>query len=98
MVERIVLFKLKGEHATDEGQSELVQRVRAAAGALPGVRSGRIGTPADDASARSWDLLLVLSFDDEVAAARAVADPSYRRLVDDGAADVVKGWSFYSTS
>jgi hypothetical protein len=98
MVSRIVLFKLGEEHATDEGRAAFAGKAGAAAAALPALRAVQVGTPADDASLRSWDVLVLLSFDDAAAAARAVADPAYRGLVDDAAADVVKAWSFYSTS
>ncbi|MCA9531541.1 MAG: Dabb family protein [Myxococcales bacterium] len=63
MIDRVVLYKLRDELTTDEARAEIAAHARVALRSLPGVRDLRVGVPADEASAKSWDLSLVLRFD-----------------------------------
>ena len=62
MIERVVLFKLKDDWATDDGRTAVAQHSRAVLAGLPGVTSVTVGIPADDASRASWDISLVVRF------------------------------------
>lgn len=64
MIERIELFKLQDVHATDEGRAAAHRMSREALAEAPGYTELRVGLPADPDSLRSWDLSLVVRFDD----------------------------------
>jgi hypothetical protein len=98
MVERIVLFKLKPDHATSGDRSSFGARAGRELAKVPGILDVRVCTPADDASLRSWDLLVVLRFDDAHTAGGALDSTAYRAFIEDPAVGVVKAWSFYSTT
>ncbi len=97
MIERIVLFKLKGEYCSDAARAEIAERTRKDLGALTNVRSVSVGVPADEPSEKSWDLSVVVRFDtlDDVQA--YLVDPAHRAYVDDYMRDrieVIKAWNF----
>lgn len=97
MIERIVLFKLDAEHATDEARRAIAAHSKDVMRRVTGVQSVSVGLPADEASLRSWDLALVVrlaSMDDLPAYA---ADPLHREYVDEYMAPKVavrKAWNF----
>jgi hypothetical protein len=63
MVERFVPIKLVDALANPAGRAETAARSREALLAVPGVRDVRVGIAADEATAASWDLVLVVVFD-----------------------------------
>jgi antibiotic biosynthesis monooxygenase (ABM) superfamily enzyme len=98
MVERIVLFKLKPAHATEAGRREVAAESQRVLPSLPGVRSVAVGIPADDDSLKSWDLSLVLRFDDLEAVAVYAEHPDHRAFVDNFMMPRVvvrKAWNFH---
>lgn len=100
MIERIVLFKLRPEHATEAGRREIADHSRAVLTALPMVRSVTVGVPADEGSRRSWDISLVVRFDSSEEMRRYVDDPDHRAYVDEymlPRAEVRKAWAFEVT-
>ncbi|MDH5493045.1 MAG: Dabb family protein [Myxococcales bacterium] len=97
MIQTIVLFKLDEDHARSEARSEIAAKIREALGELPGVQGLAIGVPADAAAERSWDLSLVLHFED-LETARAFDDhPAHVAFADaymKPRTQVVKAWLF----
>lgn len=93
MVERILLFKLKDASTRDEVASLTLR-------ALSGLRTLEelsVGVPADEASAKSWDLSVVMGFatlDDLTAALESSFFHSYMQRDMEGRYEVVKAWSF----
>lgn len=97
MIERIVLFKLKDAHANDAARREVAAHSRDALEKVPGVRGVSVGVPADEASAKSWDLSIVVRFDAMDDVAPYLAHPDHRRYVDEymrPRMEVVKAWNF----
>ena len=97
MIERIVLFKLTDEWATDQRRREVAAHSREVLAKVPGVRSLSVGVPADEPSERSWDLSIVLRFDsrDDIDSYRV--HPHHRAYVDEymkPKMEVVKAWNF----
>ncbi len=99
MIERIVLFKLRNEHATPEQRDEIARETRSRLARCAGVRGISVGMPADEATEKSWDLSVVLHFHalDDVDA--FLQDVAQRDYLDDFMAprmEVVKAWNFKS--
>jgi len=97
MVERVVLLKLRPEHATAEGRAAIAERALAVLSAVPGVLSVTAGGPADEPSAKSWDLLIATRFASPADADAYRTQPDHRRFVDEFVAprcEVRKAWTF----
>ncbi len=60
MVERHVYIKLTAEHASPAGRASAAAEIRGVFPQIPGVLAVTVGTPADDASAASWDLSITV--------------------------------------
>ncbi|MCZ6806479.1 MAG: Dabb family protein [Deltaproteobacteria bacterium] len=93
MIERIVLFKLKGEYCNDRARAEIAERTRKDLGALKNVRSISVGRDAE----KSWDLSLVVRFDTLEDVDAYIADPEHRAYVDDymhERIELIKAWNF----
>ena len=96
MVERYVFIKLRQEHASDAGRSEVAERSLALA-SIAGVTSVRVGWPADEAAMGSWDVSIVLSFENLEDIEPYRTHPDHRSFVDDFLAsrmEVIKAWNF----
>jgi hypothetical protein len=99
MIERIVLFKLKGEHANDAERRRVAEHSREVLAAIPGVESVSVGVPADPSAEKSWDLSLVVRFASLDAVEPYRVHPAHRRYVDEymrPRMEVVKAWNFES--
>jgi hypothetical protein len=97
MIERIVLYKLKDEYCHDSARAEIVEQTRASLGALKSVRRVTVGVPADQPSAASWDIGIVVEFDSMDDLETYMADPAHRAYVDGYASlrvEVRKAWNF----
>ena len=97
MIERIVLVKLKDEHTTADRLGEIASHCREVMTGVTGVTSVSIGTPADEASAGSWDLCFVVRLDSIDDVGPYAADPAHRELVDEYLKprwEIVKAWNF----
>lgn len=97
MITRIQLYKLDDATAAEPARSRAAADLLRALGAVAGARRVEVGLPADPASAKSWDLSLVLAFDDLGAADAFLASDAYREALAGalGPSVVVeKGWSF----
>jgi hypothetical protein len=93
MVERIMLFKLNDP----EERAELAKRAQAVLADLNGLEELSVGLPADPASAKSWDLSLVLGFASEAVQNIALASAAFTDLLEQqlaGKVQVLKAWSF----
>jgi len=95
MVQRHVYVKLNEAHlphAEDLARTSITRL-----SAVPGVRAVHASLPGDPDTARSWDLCLVLSFDDLAAVLTYVPHPLHRAYlaeVLEPAAVVKKAWNF----
>jgi hypothetical protein len=83
MIERIVLLKLAGDHASDASLAEIAAHSQRILAALPGVRECRVGRAADGRTAGEWHLSLVLRFSSIDDVAPYAAHPDHRAYVDD---------------
>lgn len=97
MFEQHRYVKLADEHAEPAARRKVAREALELAAKIPGVAAAIVGTPADEASARSWDLALTLRLerreDLEALAGRA----EYRALAEGFLAPrsvVSKVWSF----
>ena len=97
MIERFAFVKLAPEHATDETRRALAAQAREILRPLPGVLSITIGLPADEDSAKAWDLCVNVRFANLADAANYRFHPVHRKFVDEVVAPrsaARKGWSF----
>ena len=97
MIQRIILLKLNKEFATDSGRAAVIDHSRKVLTALPGVLRAEIGSPADETSAESWDISMVLNFasTDDLEPFRV--HPEHRSYVDDYVKPklaLIKAWNF----
>jgi hypothetical protein len=97
MIERIVLYKLKDQYCHDAARAEIAERTRSALGALKRVRRVTVGLPADEPSAASWDIGIVVQFDSMDDLEAYMTDPAHRAYLDEYATpriEVRKAWNF----
>ncbi len=97
MIERIVLIKLEADSATDRQRQALAAHSEQVLSGLPELRSLSLGLPSDAHALRSWDISVVMQFEDQPAVDRAVEHPRYREWLTGPWAEhvaVVKNWSF----
>lgn len=97
MIDRYVFVKLEDEYANGAARAEIAAHSRQALAALPGVVRVTVGTPADEAAVKSWDLSIVVRFAriEDVEPYRI--HPEHRRYVDEYLAprmQVIKAWNF----
>ena len=96
MVDRILLFKLVDSAARDEVAAVLTRELAT----LPSLVHIHVGLPADEASAKSWDVSCVLRFatltDLDAALAGATFQTCLSALAERCA--VIKAWSFETGS
>jgi hypothetical protein len=97
MVERYVFLKLNDEHATAEGRAAVAAHAREVLPKIPGVDAVTVGVPADDRSAASWDISIVVRFASAGDVEPYRVHPDHRSFVDDYLAPkmvIVKAWNF----
>lgn len=96
MIQRIQLYKLDLS-ATGSSAESMARALEAEVSRLPGAPAVAVGLPSDEPSAKSWDLSLVLSFEDRPAAEAFLGGDALgaavRRALE-AAIVVEKGWSF----
>ena len=92
MVDRIYLFKLVDSATRDEVAALLQRKL----GQVSTLAELRVGVPADEASAKSWDVSCVLSFRDLTDHDAVLASSIFKTSMDSLAprAAVIKAWSF----
>lgn len=97
MIERTVLLKLTEDHATEAGRDAVAERAREMLPAVPGVRAAAVCLPADERSAKDWDVLLRIEFERIEDVAPYAAHPTHRAFVDEFLKPrlaVIKAWNF----
>jgi stress responsive alpha/beta barrel protein len=97
MIQRVVAIKLKDPYSNPEDRAKVAAASREVLGAVPEVRSIEVGTPADFAAEKSWDVLLLLRFDDLDAVEVYRAHENHRRYLDvflRPMLAVIKVWNF----
>src|SRR5262249_56609428 len=78
MIERVQLLKLRPEHATPEGRTEVVEQALSVLSRVPGVLGVTAGVPPDADAAKSWGVLISLrfaAFDELVSSSPDAAHP-----------------------
>ncbi len=93
MVERILLFKLV-DSSTHKDVAELLRRELSQ---LTNLVHISVGLPADDASAKSWDVSCVLRFASSHELEAALASQAFQSCLEgdlQARCAVVKAWSF----
>jgi hypothetical protein len=97
MIQRVVAIKLKDPYGNPEDRAKVAAASREVLGAVPFVRSIDVGTPADMAAEKSWDVLVLLRFDDLQAVEDYRAHENHRRYMDvflRPMLAVIKVWNF----
>jgi hypothetical protein len=97
MIQRVVAIKLKDDYANADDRAQVAATSRDVLGVVPGVRSIDVGTPADFAAEKSWDVLLLLRFDDLAAVDAYRAHENHRQYMDTFLRPmlaVIKVWNF----
>lgn len=95
MISRVVLVKLKAERLAE--REAIAAHARQVLGSLADVVSATVGVPADEASARSWDLCFEVRLADAAALERYGQDPTHRAFVEGymgPRAEMRKAWNF----
>ncbi len=93
MVERIMLFKLN-EPAT---RDELASRTLEALSKVDDLEELSVGVPADEPSAKSWDLSVILGVANAALLNAVLESPALTSYLDDtmkGRYAVLKAWTF----
>ncbi|MFM2418883.1 MAG: hypothetical protein RL385_3606 [Pseudomonadota bacterium] len=93
MIERIALFRLHPH--VDRGA--FAAQVRIELSAVSGLTGLSVGLPSDAAAEKSWDVSLVMRFENPQVAARALASDAFLRCQHDlldPSAQVSKQWAF----
>jgi len=97
MIQRVVAIKLKDAYANDADRAQIAATAREVLGAVPQVLALEVATPADARTTKSWDLLLLLRFEDLDAVEAYRAHANHRRFVEvllRPVLDVIKVWNF----
>jgi hypothetical protein len=97
VIDRVVLVKLKKEHASPAKRAEIAARALEVLSPLPGVTSITAGGPADAAAEASWDVIITARCASAEDFALYRAHPEHRRFADEylaPLAEVRKAWSF----
>lgn len=93
MVERIMLFKLVDANTRDEVAALTLKSLQG----LRLLEELSVGLPADEASAKSWDLSVVMGFASESDLSKTLESPVFGGYLQNqmaGRYEVLKAWSF----
>ncbi len=96
MIARYAFVRLDERHR-GAAALEVAEVAQASLASLPQVRGVQVGVPADDHSAKGWDLSIALTFDTLEALEDVRAHPDYRAYADGYLAPrthVIKAWNF----
>ncbi len=97
MIQRVVAIKLKSPYSNDDDREAVARHSREVLGEIPEVVHLDVATPADDRCSASWDLCLLVRFDNLDAVERYRADKRHRAYVDvflRPMLEVIKVWNF----
>jgi hypothetical protein len=83
MIERIVLLKMNEAHRSRAALEHVAERSRIVLPSLPGVVECHVGLAADERTADSWHVSLVLRFDSADDIPPYAAHPDHRAYVDE---------------
>lgn len=93
MIERIILFKLKDSSEREALAAESLELLAK----LPDVDELSVGVPADEGSAKSWDLSVVIGFANAALLTKFLESTQFEAYLEGVMKDrieVVKAWSF----
>jgi hypothetical protein len=83
MIERVVLIKLKPEHANDEQRRRIAEATAEVLPKAEGVRALRVAIAADARTRKDWDICIEVVLDDVDAVERYRVDPVHRAYADE---------------
>lgn len=83
MIERVVLIKLKPEHANDESRRMIANATLEALPQAEGVRDLRVAIAADARTRKDWDICIEVVLDDLDAVERYRVDEVHRAYADE---------------
>ena len=82
MIQRIIMVKLKDEWSTPAGRAQVAGHSRAVLSKLTTILGVDVGTPADDAATRSWDLSLVVRLASAADLPGYISEPAHKAYVE----------------
>ena len=97
MIQRVVAIKLKDSYANDGDREAAARYSKDVLTKIPEVLHLDVATPGDERCEASWDLCLLVRFDDLDAVERYRAHPVHRAYVDvflKPMLEVIKVWNF----
>jgi hypothetical protein len=97
MIQRIQIYKLDEANSVPAVRDHRAQVLAQELASVRGAITAHVGFPADAASARSWDVSVVMTFADLLSADTFLSSGAYRDALSRalGPAVVVeKGWTF----
>ena len=97
MIQRVVVIKLKEAYANRSDRAEVARHTQEVLRQIPGVLQLDVATPADEKCERSWDLCILVRFDDLDAVEAYRLDKTHRAYVDvflKPMLEVIRVWNF----
>ena len=97
MIQRVVVIKLKDAYANDADRAQVAGHTREVLARIGGVRHLDVATPGDERCGRSWDLCILLRFDDIEAVEAYRVDETHRAYADvflKPMLEVIRVWNF----
>ena len=97
MIQRVVAIKLKDVYSNDSDREAVARHTREVLRPIPEVQHLDVATPGDERCRASWDLCILLRFDDLEAVERYRIDRTHRAYVDaflKPMLQVIKVWNF----
>ena len=97
MIQRIVVIRFKPEFRTPGSVREIAEHSRKVMPTVAGVQTVTVGSPADDRTAKQWDLVLVVGLENLDDLPAYGSDPAHRAYVDEylrPKMDSIAAWNF----
>ena len=97
MIQRVVVIKLKDAYANDVDRAQVASHTRDVLSRIEGVRHLDIATPGDERCGHSWDLCILLRFDNIEAVEAYRIDKTHRAYADvflKPMLEVIRVWNF----
>ena len=97
MIQRVVVIKLKDAYANEADRAEVARYTKDVLAPIEGVRHLDVATPGDARCEHSWDLCILVRFDDLDAVEAYRLDAAHRAYVDvflEPMLEVIRVWNF----
>ena len=100
MIQRVVVIKLKDAYANDADRATVAGHTRQVLAPIEGVRHLDVAIPGDERCEGSWDLCILVRFDDLDAVEAYRIDATHRAYADvylKPMLEVIRVWNFELT-